>query len=43
MAEQLWMLFMTSDITGLSEVVVVGYGTTMRRNMASATSALKSQ
>lgn len=33
---------MTSDVTGLSEVVVVGYGTTMRRNMASATSALKS-
>jgi TonB-linked SusC/RagA family outer membrane protein len=33
---------MTSDVTGLSEVVVVGYGTTMKRNMASATSALKS-
>ena len=35
-------VLMASDVTGLSEVVVVGYGTTMRRNMASATSALKS-
>jgi TonB-linked SusC/RagA family outer membrane protein len=33
---------MPSEILGLSEVVVVGYGTTMKRNMASATSALKS-
>lgn len=33
---------MPSEILGLNEVVVVGYGTTMKRNMASATSALKS-
>jgi TonB-linked SusC/RagA family outer membrane protein len=33
---------MTSEVMGLSEVVVVGYGTTMKRNMASATSALRS-
>jgi len=33
---------MPSEILGLNEVVVVGYGTTMKRNMTSATAALKS-
>jgi TonB-linked SusC/RagA family outer membrane protein len=33
---------MESEITGLNEVVVVGYGSAIKRNVASATSALKS-
>lgn len=33
---------MESELLGLNEVVVVGYGSAVRRNVASATSALKS-